>query len=76
LTLVANYEMICYTRQIGVTEVRENDCFQPELTRIFISREQIFFDGYIHAQIFINSAIDGTHAALPQNLDNSITFVQ
>ena len=68
--------MIGDARQVRVTKVRENDCFEPELTRLFVGRKQVFFNGNIHAEIFIDSAIDRAHAALPENFNNSISLVQ
>ena len=75
LPLVPDHEMIGHARQVGMTQVCKNDRFETELTRIFISREQIFLNSHVDAEVFIHRAVDGTHPTLPEDLDDAISFV-
>ena len=68
--------MIRDARQVGVAQVRQDYRFQPELAGVFVRSEKIFLEGDIHAEIFVHGAVNGPHAALAQDLDNAIAFMQ
>ncbi len=76
LTLVADHEMICHPRQVGVTQIGQDHRLKAKLTGIFIGGEQILLERHLYAQVFVHSAIDRTHPTLTEDLDDSVTFME
>ena len=76
LALLTDDKVIGHAWQVGMTQVGEDDRFQPELTGVLIGGEQVFLHRHIHAQILIHGAVNRSHAALAENFDDPVTFVQ
>ena len=57
-------------------QTREDHCLQTKLAGILICREQVFLNGYIHAEVLIHRAVYRAHAPLSENLDYAITFMK
>jgi hypothetical protein len=59
-----------------VAQIRQNDRFQTELSRIFVSGEEVFLNSHIHAEIFIHRAINGSHPTLAEDFNNAISLMK
>ena len=76
LPLVADREMIRHARQVRVAQARQDHRLEPELASIFVCRKEVFLDGYVDTQILVHGAINRSHAALTENLNNAIAFMK
>ena len=76
LALVADHKMVGNARQVGMPQVRQDDRLEAELARVLIGGEEVFLERDFHAQVLIHGAINRSHAALAEDLDNAIAFVQ
>ncbi len=70
-----NDVVVGYARQVGVAQAGENHCFETKLPRVFIGGEQVFFNGYFHAQVFVHGAVNRPHATLAEDIHDAVTPV-
>ena len=59
-----------------MAKIRKDHRLEPELPRILVGGKQILLDGNIHAKVFIHRPVDGTHAALPKNFNDAVSFMK
>ena len=76
LALLADDKVVRDARQVGVAQVGQDDRFQAELACVFIRGEKVFLDRHVHAQVLIHGAVNGPHAALAEDVNDPVTFVE
>jgi len=76
LTFALDHEMIGDARHIRMAQARQDRGLAPELPGVLLRREEILLHGDRHAQIDVESPIDGAHAALAKDTFNPITMAE
>ena len=56
-------------------QIRQDHCFPAELARILFCGEQVLLNRDIHCQILVYGAVNGSHPALTENLENAISTI-